>query len=45
MHDFNAKQQLAGLIDWMREQMKLCGGKAAVVGISGGKVSSVLPAP
>ena len=44
MHDFNAKQQLAGLIDWMREQMQLCGGKTAVVGISGGKDSSVVAA-
>ncbi|MBQ2830881.1 MAG: NAD(+) synthase [Oscillospiraceae bacterium] len=44
MNEFNAKQQLSGLIEWMREQMKLCGGKTAVVGISGGKDSSVVAA-
>lgn len=42
--EFNAKQQLPGLIDWMRQQMKACGGKTAVVGISGGKDSSVVAA-
>jgi len=42
--DFNAKQQLPGLIDWMRTQMKNCCGKTAVVGISGGKDSSVVAA-
>lgn len=42
--DFNAKEQLPGLIDWMRQQMKNCGGKTAVVGISGGKDSSVIAA-
>lgn len=41
---FDAKQQLPGLIDWMREQMRSIGGKTAVVGISGGKDSSVVAA-
>ena len=36
MEQFDAKQQLAGLLDWMRAQMKACGGKTAVIGISGG---------
>ena len=44
MADFNAKQQLPGLLDWMRAQMKACGGKTAVIGISGGKDSSVVAA-
>ena len=34
MAEFNAKQQLPGLLDWMRAQMKACGGKTAVIGIS-----------
>lgn len=42
--EFNAKEQLPGLIDWMRAQMTACGGKTAVVGISGGKDSSVTAA-
>ena len=42
--EFNAKEQLPGLIDWMRQQMKACGGKTAVIGISGGKDSSVVAA-
>lgn len=42
--EFNAKEQLPGLIDWMRTMMKNCGGKTAVVGISGGKDSSVIAA-
>ena len=42
--EFNAKEQLPGLLEWMREQMKNCGGKTAVVGISGGKDSSVVAA-
>ena len=42
MAEFNAKQQLPGLLDWMRAQMKACGGKTAVIGISGGKDSSVI---
>ena len=37
--EFNAKEQLPGLIDWMRTQMAACGGKTAVVGLSGGKDS------
>ena len=40
--EFNAKEQLAGLIEWMRQRMELCGGKTAVIGISGGKDSSVV---
>ena len=40
--EFNAKEQLPGLIDWMRQQMKNCGGKTAVLGISGGKDSMLL---
>ncbi len=44
MVEFNAKEQLPGLIDWMRAQMNACGGKTAVVGISGGKDSSVTAA-
>ena len=40
--EFNAKEQLAGLLDWMRQQMENCGGKTAVIGISGGKDSSVV---
>lgn len=44
MNDFNAKEQLPGLLDWMRAQMKACYGKTAVVGISGGKDSSVIAA-
>lgn len=42
--EFNAKEQLPGLIEWMRKMMKNCGGKTAVVGISGGKDSSVIAA-
>ena len=42
--EFNAKEQLPGLIDWMRARMTACGGKTAVVGISGGKDSSVTAA-
>ena len=44
MMEFNAKEQLAGLIEWMRQQMKACYGKTAVIGISGGKDSSVVAA-
>lgn len=44
MYDFDAKAQLPGLLDWMRAQMENCGGGAAVVGISGGKDSSVVAA-
>ena len=42
--DFDAAAQLPGLLDWMRAQMAACGGKTAVVGISGGKDSSVVAA-
>ena len=44
MAEFNAKQQLPGLLDWMRAQIMACGGKTAVIGISGGKDSSVTAA-
>ena len=44
MEQFDAKQQLPGLLDWMRAQMKACGGKTAVIGISGGKDSSTVAA-
>ena len=42
--EFNAKEQLSGLLGWMKEQMDGIGGKTAVVGISGGKDSSVVAA-
>ena len=42
--EFHAKEQLDGLLSWMREQMNACGGKTAVIGISGGKDSSVVAA-
>jgi len=41
---FDAREQLSGLIQWVRTQMELCGGKTAVIGISGGKDSSVTAA-
>lgn len=44
MYEFDAKAQLPGLLDWMRAQMNACRGKTAVVGISGGKDSSVVTA-
>lgn len=44
MYEFNAKEQVKNLVEWMRQQMKTCGGKTAVVGISGGKDSSVVAA-
>ena len=44
MYHFEAKEQLPGLIAWMRAQMEACHGKTAVVGISGGKDSSVVAA-
>ncbi len=44
MIGFNAKEQLPGLLGWMRERMAECRGKTAVVGISGGKDSSVVAA-
>ena len=42
--DFNPQHQLAGLLEWMDEQMKACYGKTAVIGISGGKDSSTVAA-
>ena len=42
--EFDAKTQLAGLLEWMRTQMRACGGQTAVIGISGGKDSSVVTA-
>lgn len=44
MMNFDAKAHLPGLLDWMCQQMRACGGKTAVVGISGGKDSSVAAA-
>lgn len=41
---FNPQHQLAGLLEWMHEQMQGCYGKTAVIGISGGKDSSVVAA-
>ena len=45
MDNFHAKEQIPGLLDWMRAQMRSCGGRTAVVGISGGTDSSVIAAP
>ena len=42
--EFNPQKQLAGLLEWMDQQMTLCHGKTAVIGISGGKDSSVTAA-
>ena len=42
--EFNAQKQLAGLLEWMDERMRGCGGKTAVIGVSGGKDSSVTAA-
>ena len=42
--EFNPQKQLAGLLEWMDQQMTQCGGKTAVIGISGGKDSSVTAA-
>ena len=39
LKDFKAADHIPALLDWMRAQMKGCGGKTAVVGISGGKYS------
>ena len=44
LKDFKATDHIPALLDWMRAQMKSCGGKTAVVGISGGKDSSVIAA-
>ena len=42
--EFNVQLQLAGLLEWMHQQMTACYGKTAVIGISGGKDSSVVAA-
>ena len=42
--EFQAHAHLPGLLAWMRRQMDGCGGKTAVVGISGGKDSAVTAA-
>ena len=42
--EFNPQKQLAGLLEWMDQQMTQCGGKPAVIGISGGKDSSTVAA-
>ena len=42
--EFNAQLQLAGLLEWMKARMDECYGKTAVIGISGGKDSSVVAA-
>ena len=42
--DFNPQMQLAGLLEWMHQQMNACHGKTAVIGISGGKDSSTVAA-
>ena len=44
LKDFKPADHLPALLDWMRAQMKNCGGKTAVIGISGGKDSSVVAA-
>ena len=40
--EFNPQIQLAGLLEWMAEQMNACHGKTAVIGISGGKDSALV---
>lgn len=42
--EFDAKEQLKGLLGWMRDMREQVHGKTAVVGISGGKDSSVVAA-
>ena len=42
--EFNVQLQLAGLLEWMHQQMAACHGKTAVIGISGGKDSSTVAA-
>jgi len=44
MVSFDAKEQVKGLTAWMQEQMRVCGGRTAVIGISGGKDSSTVAA-
>ena len=41
MSGFNVQLQLAGVLEWMSQQMAGCGGKTAVIGISGGLDSSL----
>lgn len=41
---FNAKTVTQDLINWIKEQMKLNGGTKVVIGVSGGKDSSVVAA-
>ena len=41
LKDFKAADHIPALLDWMRAQMKSCGGKTAVVGISGGLDSTL----
>lgn len=42
--EFQAQLQLAGVLEWFAQQMKNCHGTTAVIGISGGKDSSVVAA-
>ena len=42
--EFHAQLQLAGVLEWFAQQMEKCYGKTAVIGISGGKDSSVVAA-
>ena len=44
MSGFNVQLQLAGVLEWMSQQLAGCGGKTAVIGISGGKDSSTVAA-
>ena len=41
MSGFNVQLQLAGVLEWMSQQMAGCGGKTAVIGISGGLDSTL----
>lgn len=42
--EFHVQEQLAGVLEWMAEQMTICHGQTAVIGISGGKDSSTVAA-
>lgn len=42
--EFRVQEQLAGVLEWMAQQMKACHGETAVIGISGGKDSSTVAA-
>ncbi|MGP1587158.1 MAG: NAD(+) synthase [Treponemataceae bacterium] len=44
MQEFQAQNVLCGITEWIREWFKNCGGTKAVIGISGGKDSSVTAA-